>query len=102
MTILQNLAGLMGIKVTDQVLALSLLHANKMFTVGLSFATVECATPELKRTFQEMLNDYLLEHEELTGLALERGWHRPYASPEEQLRHDLELSAPLAAQGGPA
>lgn len=97
MTILQNLTALTGAKITDQVIASDMLALGKFSAMALTVATTEAATPELRRFFQESLNQCLEEHERLSKLVQERGWYKPYASPEEQLELELRLSEPATA-----
>ena len=49
-------------------------------------AALQATTPEVHRLFSEYLNQSLVAHEGLTGLAIKRGWMKPYNSPEEQLK----------------
>jgi spore coat protein CotF len=49
-------------------------------------ATLQSTTPEVHRLFGEYLNQSLIAHEGLTGLAIKRGWMQPYISPEQQLK----------------
>lgn len=102
MSFLQDLTGLTGAKVTDQVIASDLLAAGKMGAMALTTATLEAATPELRRLFQDSLMECLAEHERIYRLAQERGWYQAYARPEEQLRLDLELSDAAAQAVGQA
>lgn len=98
MSILQSMTGLMGARITDQVIASDLLAAGKLGCQSLTMSTLEAATPELRRFLQECLNECLMEHERVSVLSRERGWYQPYASPEEQLRLELRLSEPAAEE----
>lgn len=101
MSILQSLTGLTGARVTDQVIASDMLAAGKLGCVSLTLATLEAATPELRRLFQESLNECLNDHERLYRLTQERGWYQAYASPEQQLQLELRLSEPAASRQEP-
>ncbi len=98
MSILQSLTGLTGARISDQVIASDGLVMGKLGCMGLTMAALEAATPELRQFFTDSLNECLAEHERLYTLVRERGWYQPYASPEEQLKLELRLSEPAAAQ----
>lgn len=95
MTMLQNMTGLTGAKITDQVIASDMLAAGKLGCISLTLATLESATPELRQFYQESLNESLREHEQLSHLARERGWYNSYGSPDEQLQQEMKLSEPV-------
>ncbi|MDQ7795065.1 MAG: spore coat protein [bacterium] len=96
MTLWQKATELTGAEVTDQVIASDLLGATKLACAKLTAATLEATTPEVRRFFQDSLNEHLQGHERLFDLATRRGWYEPYASPQAQLDLELRMSKPAA------
>jgi len=73
------------------VIAESLLTASKVKATAYCTAILETASPDLRHILTTHLTDALAEHERCTQLAIQRGWYKAYASPEElvaQALHD--------------
>jgi len=75
-----------GMKPDDRVIALGAMSTTKMKAIAYCTAAVESASPELRHLFTTHMHDALAEHERWTKLAVDRGWYRAYASPDELLR----------------
>ena len=70
----------------DQTIALNGIAAAASSCTAYLAAALQATTPEAHRLFIEYLNQSLVAHEGLTGLAIKRGWIKPYNSPEDQLK----------------
>lgn len=92
-SLLQNLLGNENdFKINDQVLANDALMALKGASVAYLGATLESATPEVRRMYNEYLTQCVMAHEGMTALALKKGWYKPYLSPEEQITETFKQS----------
>lgn len=85
-TVMSAIGEAIGMKPDDWVIALGAMSTAKMKAIAYSTAAVESASPDLRHLFTTHLNDALAEHERWTKLAVDRGWYKAYASPEELLR----------------
>jgi len=84
--LIQNiLGGDNDFKINDQVIANDTLMGLKGASTAYLGATLESATPEVRRMYSEFLTQSILAHEAMTALAIKKGWYRPYISPEEQI-----------------
>lgn len=84
--ILQNMLGNNNeIKINDQVIANNALMGLKGFSAAYLSATLESATPEVRRMYNEFLSQCVMAHEGMTALAVKKGWYQPYLSPQEQI-----------------
>jgi spore coat protein F len=70
----------------NQTIALNGIGAAASSCTAYLGAALQATTPEVHRLFSEYLNQSLTAHEGLVGLAIKRGWMKPYNSPEEQLK----------------
>jgi spore coat protein CotF len=73
------------IKLSDKVIVNDMLMGMKGMSAAYLGATLESATPEVRRLYSEYLTQCVLGHEALTGLAVKKGWYQPYQNPEEQV-----------------
>ncbi|MGI6549878.1 MAG: spore coat protein [Syntrophomonadales bacterium] len=72
-------------QITDEMLANISLHGAKGTSAAYLAATLESATPEVRRMFSEFLTQSVMSHETLTNLAIKKGWYKPYQNPDEQV-----------------
>lgn len=72
-------------KLSDKMLAIVSLQGAKGASAAYLTATLESATPEVRRMFGEFLTQSVMSHESLTTLAMRKGWYKPYQNPEEQV-----------------
>lgn len=85
-SLLQNLMGNSGdLKINDQVIANNALMSLKGFSAAYLGATLESATPEVRRMYSDFLTQCVTAHEGMTALAVKKGWYQPYLEPEEQI-----------------
>ncbi|KJS82572.1 MAG: hypothetical protein JM58_14535 [Peptococcaceae bacterium BICA1-8] len=77
-------------KLNDQVIANDTLMGLKGASVAYLGATLESATPEVRRIYNEFLTQSVLAHEAMTALSLKKGWYNPYLSPEEQISQSFK------------
>jgi len=90
-TVMSAIGEAVGMKPDDRVIGEGLLTAAKMKALAYCTAALETASPDLRHILTTHLSDALAEHERCTRLAIERGWYKAYASPEElvaQAVHD--------------
>ena len=84
--LLQNIVGDKNdFKVNDQVIANDALMGLKGAATAYLGATLESATPEVRRMYNEFLTQCVMAHEGMTSLAVKKGWYNPYLTPEEQM-----------------
>lgn len=81
----QNILGNSGIKINDQVIANDALMVLKGAAVAYLGATLESATPEVRRMYSDYLTQCITAHEGMTALSLKKGWYKPYLAPEDQI-----------------
>ena len=79
-------------KINDQVIANDTLAGLKGAALGYLGATLESATPEIRRMFSEYLTQSLLAHEGMTALAVKKGWYKPYLAPDAQISEAFRQS----------
>ncbi|MDD3654800.1 MAG: spore coat protein [Desulfotomaculaceae bacterium] len=91
--LLQNMLGNTdGIKINDQVIANDALMGMKGASAAYLGATLESATPEVRRMYSEFLTQCVLAHEGMTALAVKKGWYKPYLTPQEQITEAYKQS----------
>lgn len=84
--LIQNILGNENdFKINDQVIANDALMGLKGAAVAYLAATLESATPDVRRLYSEFLTQNVLAHEAMTALAVKKGWYKPYLSPAEQI-----------------
>ena len=72
-------------QLSDEMLANISLQGAKGASAAYLTATLESATPEVRRMFSEFLTQSVMSHESLTNMAIKKGWYKPYQNPEEQI-----------------
>lgn len=82
-TVMSAIGEAIGMKPDDRVIAESLLTAAKVKATAYCAAVLETASPDLRHILMTHLNDALAEHERCTQVAVQRGWYKAYASPDE-------------------
>lgn len=70
---------------SNEVIAMDMLSGTKAAASAYLTAALESATPELKAMYSASVNEMLKAHSDLTNLAVDRKWYRPYDRPEQQL-----------------
>ena len=60
-------------KLSDEMLANNTLQGAKGSSAAYLTATLESATPEVRRMFSEFLTQSIMSHESLTNLAIKKG-----------------------------
>lgn len=83
---------------SDQVIANNGIAGAKAASMAYLAATLECATPELRRLYGEYLTQSVAGHEALSKLAVEKGWYVPYEAPQEQLQQTYQQSTKVMNQ----
>jgi len=76
----------------DSVIAKDMLIGAKVSATAYLAASLECATPEIRRLYSQYSAQSSQGHEALTGLAVKKGWYKPYDAPAEQLQQTFEQS----------
>lgn len=73
------------LKMTDKALANDMLQGLKASSAAYLNATLESATPEVRRMFSEYLSQTLMAHEQVGALSLKRAWYQPYVPIQDQI-----------------
>lgn len=76
----------------DSVIANDMLVGAKVAATAYLAASLECATPEIRRLFSQYSAQLAQGHEALTELAVKKAWYRPYDPPTEQLQQTYSQS----------
>jgi len=85
-SLINTLLGKENAQQSDEVIANNALAAAKASAMAYLAATLESATPELRRLYGEYLTQSITAHEGLIQLAVTKGWYKPYDAPENQLQ----------------
>lgn len=84
--LIQSLMGMGGL--TDQVIATDFFISAKSGVRNYAVAITETATPELKQSLREQLNDAIATYERITNYMVAKGYYHPH-DLSEQLQLDL-------------
>lgn len=76
---------------TDQVIATDLLMASKTAVRNYSFAITETATPEIRQTLMDQLEDAIDIHRKISKYMMEKGYYHPQDT-QKQLEVDLRTA----------
>ncbi len=76
---------------TDQVIATDFLITAKSGVRNMAFALTEAATPELRVTLRQQLNDAIETHEKISQYMIDKGYYYP-SDLDEQAKVDLTAS----------
>lgn len=82
----------------NEVIANDMLAGSKTAAVTYLNATLECATPELRRLYMQYCNQAVQSHESITALAVQRNWYKPYEDPVIQLSETYKQSSSVNNQ----
>jgi spore coat protein CotF len=91
-SLINTLLGKENAQQSDQVIANSALAAVKASAMAYLTATLESATPELRRLYGEYMAQSITGHESLIQLSVNKGWYKPYDAPENQLQASFSQS----------
>lgn len=83
---------------SNEVIANTAMAASKAAATAYFAASLESATPEVRRMYGEYLTQTMASHEALTQLAVARGWYKPYDQPENQLKMSYDQSQQLISK----
>lgn len=73
---------------TDQVIATDLLLSAKNGVRNYALAITEAATPEIRKTLEQQLEQNIELYERISSYMIERNWYQPMQL-NEQLQMDL-------------
>lgn len=76
----------------DQVIANNSMAGAAAASSAYLAAALQATTPEVRRLFNEYTSQSVMGHEALMGLALKKGWIKPYDDPRLQLQATLSQS----------
>ncbi|WP_027409673.1 spore coat protein [Anoxybacteroides tepidamans] len=75
----------------DQIIATDLLIGAKNGIKNYAMAITEAATPEVRNTLKQHLNDAIQFHEQISQYMINKGYYHP-TNVQEQLRVDLQAA----------
>lgn len=84
-----NYTDLIGL--ADKALAMDLLMSAKTGVKMCGMALTEIATPELRETVRDQMQEMTILHEKITTMMLSKGWYHPY-NVDEQFKLDRDLA----------
>jgi spore coat protein CotF len=82
----------------DSVIANDMLAGAKAGAAAYLAASLESATPEVRRLFSQYSAQIAQGHEALTELAVKKGWYKPYDAPADQLQETFHQSQGVLGQ----
>lgn len=88
-----------GSQISDEILANISLQGAKGTSAAYLTATLESATPEVRRMFGEFLTQSVMSHETLTALTIKKGWYKPYQNPDEQISQAYQQASQTFSEG---
>jgi spore coat protein CotF len=83
--------------VTDKLIAQDAAIAASGSIASLSAMVATTACPDLKRLFQSYLEQSITSQTTINTYIVDRGWAKPFISPEDQLRMAIEDADSLIA-----
>ncbi|NUK31506.1 spore coat protein [Parageobacillus sp. VR-IP] len=75
----------------DQMIATDFLIGAKNAIKGYAMAIAEAATPEVRNTLKQHLNDAIQLHEQISQYMINKGYYHP-ENVQEQLRVDMQAA----------
>lgn len=75
----------------DQMIATDFLIGAKNAIKSYAMAITESATPEVRSTLKQHLNDAIELHEQISQYMINKGYYHP-ANVQEQLRIDMQAA----------
>jgi similar to spore coat protein len=75
----------------DQMIATDFLIGAKNAIKSYAMAIAESATPEVRNTLKQHLNDAIQLHEQISQYMINKGYYHP-ANVQEQLRVDMQAA----------
>ncbi len=76
--------------VSDRAIAFKMLGGGVASTNALCSAAMAADNPDLKRMYQDFLQDALTGVEAMETYLSDQGWVKPFATPDEQLQLALQ------------
>jgi len=88
---------LMGIEnpLSDQDISSDMLKDSKFALISLGRAVTEVANPQLKLLILSHLLTAVKQHHQLSDLALDKDWYKPFLSPQQQVSADMRMAQNL-------
>jgi similar to spore coat protein len=83
----------------DQLIASDLLSSVKASIKSTASALTETATPEVRRTLEQQLQQGLNFHQQLTNFMMQKGWYKPY-DVQAMIQGDLQQTQQVHQQLG--
>ncbi|MCR6104924.1 spore coat protein [Salipaludibacillus agaradhaerens] len=80
--ILEKLTGMTGL--TDQVIATDLLVSAKSGIKNYALAITETASPQIRKTLMQQLEDEIALHQRISNYMIDRGYYHPHNTGEQQ------------------
>lgn len=76
----------------DKDIASDMLKDSKFAVTSLAMMITEITNPEVRTVLAKQLNSAVTMHQRLSDLLVHKEWYTPYASPQEQLGQDVEMT----------
>jgi len=83
----------------DQMIAADYLIGAKSAIKGCAMAIAEAATPEVRNTLKQHLNDAIAFHEQISQYMVNKGYYHP-TNVQEQLRIDIQAAQQVLQSAG--
>jgi spore coat protein CotF len=97
-SLISSLLGKENAAQSNEVIANTALAATKANATAYFAASMESATPEVRRLYEEYMAQAMASHGALTQLAVTKGWYKPYDLPENQLKMTYDQSQQMINQ----
>ncbi len=88
---------LMGIEnpLGEQDIASDMLKDSKFALISLGKAVTEATNPQLKLLIVSNLLTAIEQHHQLSDLAINKDWYKPFQTPQQQVKDDLSMAQNL-------
>ncbi|MFZ5813699.1 MAG: spore coat protein [Bacillota bacterium] len=94
-TVMSAIGEATGMKPDDKVIGLGLMAAAASKAQGYLTAALTTTTPELRHVMLTHLQDALNEHEQVTRLAIKKGWFQPHLPVDQLIRESAAFAQPM-------
>jgi len=88
---------LMGIEnpLEEQDIVSDMLKDSKFALISLGRAVTEVSNPQLKALIYSNLLTAVEQHYQLSDLAINKDWYKPFQTPQQQVQDDLSMAQNL-------
>ena len=75
----------------DFDIASDMIKDSKFAVISLGRAVTEITNPQLKQQIESQLLTAIAQHHQLSDLAAQKDWYKPFLAPQQQVSQDLRM-----------